>query len=226
MTADPAGSCAASFAIDAVTSADMAPSIASRSAASAPKPGTTVWGASMKPAQKRTGSASALSHDSHDVTPGGLAAAQLDSSTLLPAPADPTTTVRRLRAPAASWSCSADLVTSVVGSVVGRNFDSANRAPCDAPCSVVPWVTTSLPQVLFHSGSPGPLVYLIGTVPLHDCRARPFAGHADEGKRLMNTGGCRVTLGGVMTRAPIARHAGGTLNRQTVRRDPGATTDV
>src|SRR5262245_24511763 len=154
MTADPRGSrCAASFAIDAVVSADMAPSIASRPAASAPKPGATVWWASMKPAQKRTGSASALSHDSHDVTPGGLAAAQLDSSTLLPAPADPTTTVRRLAAPAVSWSCSADLVTSVVGSVVGRNFDSANRAPCDETCSSMPRDSTSLPQVPSHGGA-------------------------------------------------------------------------
>ena len=102
MITDPAGSFAASFAIDAVTSADMTPSIASRSAASAPNHGATIRGASMKPVQKRTGSASASSHDSQDVTPGGLAAAQLDSSTLLPAPADPTTTVRRLPAPAVS----------------------------------------------------------------------------------------------------------------------------
>ena len=102
MIADPAGSLAASLAIDAVTSADMAPFIASNSAASAPKSGSTTRGASMKPTQKRTGSASAVSQDSHDVMPDGLAAAQLDSSTLLPAPADPTTTVRRLSAPAVS----------------------------------------------------------------------------------------------------------------------------
>ncbi len=49
------------------------------------------------------------------------------SSTLLPAPADPTTTVSRLPAPAFSRSSNADLVTSVVCSVVGRNFVSANR---------------------------------------------------------------------------------------------------
>ena len=38
---DPAGSLAASFAIEAVTSADITPSIASSSAASAPNPGAT-----------------------------------------------------------------------------------------------------------------------------------------------------------------------------------------
>jgi hypothetical protein len=45
----------------------------------------------MNPAQKRTGSASASSQDSHDVTPVSRAADQLDKSTLLPAPAEPTT---------------------------------------------------------------------------------------------------------------------------------------
>ena len=131
--ADPAGSFAASFAIDAVTSADMAPSIASRSAASAPNPGSTFLGASTNPAQNRTGLASASSHDSQAVTSGGRAAAQLDSSTLLPAPADPTTTVSRCSAPAVSRRCSADLATSVAGGVGGRNFVSANRAPRESP---------------------------------------------------------------------------------------------
>src|ERR1700730_3162666 len=133
MIADPAGSLAASLAIAAVASADMAPSIASNSAASAPKSGFSTRGASMKPAQNRTGSASALSHDNQEVTPGGLVAAQLDSSTLLPAPADPTTTVRCLPAPRASRLCSTDRGTSVGGSVIGRNFVSANRAPAEKP---------------------------------------------------------------------------------------------
>ena len=127
---DPAGSLAASFAIEAVTSADITPSIASSSAASAPNPGATARGAWMNPAQKRTGSASASSHESQDVTPPGRVAAQLDKSTLLPAPADPTTTVRRWLAPASSCPSSVGLVSSVVGSVVGRNFASANRALC------------------------------------------------------------------------------------------------
>ena len=97
----------------------------------------------MNPAQKRTGSASASSHESQDVTPPSRAAAQLDNSTLLPAPADPTTTVRRLLAPASSRPSSADLVSSVAGSVVGRNFVSANRALCGAPRSVVRGGTTA-----------------------------------------------------------------------------------
>jgi hypothetical protein len=63
-----------------------------------------------------------LSQASQEVTPGGLVAAQLDSSTLLPDPAEPITTVRRRPAPEVSRSCSGDLVTSVLGSVVGRNF--------------------------------------------------------------------------------------------------------
>ena len=79
----------------------------------------------MKPDQKRTGSVSALSQDSQEVTPGHRVAAQFDSSTLLPDPAEPTTTVRRLPAPEVSRSCSRDLVTSVLGSVVGRNFARA-----------------------------------------------------------------------------------------------------
>ena len=44
----------------------------------------------------------------------------------------PTTTVRRLPAPAVSRSCNADLMTSVPGSAVGRNFASANRRQCEA----------------------------------------------------------------------------------------------
>jgi hypothetical protein len=84
----------------------------------------------MNPVQKRTGSTSASSHESQDVTPPSRVAVQLDKSTLLPAPADPTTTVRRWLAPASSRPSSVGLVSSVVGSVVGRNFDSANRALC------------------------------------------------------------------------------------------------
>ena len=98
---------------------------------------STARGAWMKPVQNRTASASAPSHDSQKVTPRGRVAAQLDSSTLLPVPADPTTTVRRWPAPAVSRSCSIDRVTSVAGSVGGRNFVSANRTPCDALRSAV-----------------------------------------------------------------------------------------
>jgi NADPH:quinone reductase-like Zn-dependent oxidoreductase len=96
----------------------------------------------------RTGLASALSQDSQDVTPGGRAAVQLDSSTLLPAPADPTTTVSRCPAPEFSRSCSTGLVTSVAGNVVGRNFASANRAPREAPCSAAASSATPLRQSL------------------------------------------------------------------------------
>jgi hypothetical protein len=113
--------------MDAITSADMPLFMASNPAASAPNPGTPIWIASMNPAQNRTGSASALSQDSHDVTAGDLASTQLDSSTLLPAPADPTTTVSRCPAPAISRSINAGRLTKVVGSVVGRNFARANR---------------------------------------------------------------------------------------------------
>src|SRR5260370_32483482 len=146
MIAEPAGSRVASLAIDAVTSADMPLSIASNSAASAPKSGPTTRGASRNPVQKRTASASAASQDSHAVTPGRLVAAQLDSSTLLPAPADPTRTVRRLPAPSASRVYSTDRETSVRGSVVGRNCVSANRALAEVPLRVVICCVTALPQ--------------------------------------------------------------------------------
>ena len=68
MITDPVGSFVASLAIEAMTSADMCPLMASRSAASAPNPGVTTLIVSMKPAQKRTGSASAWSQDSQGVT--------------------------------------------------------------------------------------------------------------------------------------------------------------
>src|ERR1700753_3071249 len=131
--ADPAGSLAASFAIDAVRSADTSPSSASRSAASAPNLGSITRVASMNPVQNRIGLASASSHESQDVAPGGRAAAQLDSSTLLPAPADPSTTVSRWPAPAVSRSSSAGLATSVTGRLGGVISPSANRAPSPAP---------------------------------------------------------------------------------------------
>ena len=67
----------------------------------------------------------------------GGAAAQPDSSTLLPAPADPATRVSRWPAPAVSRSCRADLVTSVAGSGAGWNFAAANRAPIQALRSIV-----------------------------------------------------------------------------------------
>jgi hypothetical protein len=104
----------------------------------------------MKAAQNRTGLTSAASHDSQDVTPGARAAAQLDSSTLLPTPADPTTTVSRRPAPAPSRSPSADLVTKVVGNVAGRNLASANRAPHKAPCPTAVLSATPLSQS--HAG--------------------------------------------------------------------------
>src|SRR4029077_13643600 len=73
MIAEPAGNSAAALATDAMTSADIPMSVASRTAASAPKPGSMARGASMKAAQNRTGSASARSQDNQDVMPGGLA---------------------------------------------------------------------------------------------------------------------------------------------------------
>src|SRR5689334_21346234 len=134
MITEPQGTLPASLATDAVTSADIFLSIASRSAASAPNPGSIARGASIKQAQNRTGSVSARSQDSHEVTPGGRAAAQSASSTLLPAPADPTTTVSRWPDPAASRSCSTSLEMSVSGSAGGRNFVSANRVLREEPC--------------------------------------------------------------------------------------------
>ena len=104
----------------------------------------------MNAAQKRTGSASASSHESQDVTPPSRVAAQFDNSTLLPAPADPTTTVRCWLAPASSRPSSVGLVSSVVGSVVGRNFASANRALRGMPRSAVersPMASPAVPSI-------------------------------------------------------------------------------
>ena len=98
----------------------------------------------MNPVQNRTGLASASSQDSQEVTWGARVAAQLESSTLLPAPADPTTTVSRWPAPAISRSCSPGLRTSVAGSGGRRNFPSANRAPRPAGTSCA---TTCPPTV-------------------------------------------------------------------------------
>src|SRR6516162_7037188 len=140
--------------MDAVTSADMA-FMASNPAASAPNPGTPTRIDSMNPAQNRTGSASALSQDSHDVTPGDLASAQVDSNTLLPAPADPTTTVSRWPASTINRSTNADRVTKVVGSVVGRNFARANRRMPDARSAIALSVTAWPPRCL-----PEPMAYV------------------------------------------------------------------
>jgi hypothetical protein len=87
----------------------------------------------MNAVQNRTASASALSHDNQDVMPGRRAAAQSASSTLLPAPADPTTVVSRWPAPAVSRSCSADLETSVAGNGGERNFVAANLVRRNEP---------------------------------------------------------------------------------------------
>jgi hypothetical protein len=134
----PSGRPAASLAIEAITSADITPSIAKSSAASVPNPPATARGASMNPAQNRTGSASAPSHDSHAVDPAGRPAAQSASSTLLPAPADPTTTVSRLPAPPDNRPAKPPRATHVDGSPAGRNFATANRTPGEA----LPPVTT------------------------------------------------------------------------------------
>ena len=147
---------AASLAIDAVTSADTTPSIASRSAASAPNQGSRTRAASMNPAQNRTGSASAASHDSQNVSPAGRAAAQADSNTLLPAPADPATRVSRWPAPAVSRSCRADLVTSVLGSGTGRNFATANRAPSEVLRSIVAACAAGRPPGSFPAPTKAP----------------------------------------------------------------------
>src|ERR1700751_4794900 len=66
-----------------------------------------------------------------------LAVAQFESSTLLPAPADPATTVSPWPDPAVSRSISAGLVTKVAGSVAGRNFAKANRRLDDEPRSAI-----------------------------------------------------------------------------------------
>jgi hypothetical protein len=50
-----------------------------------------------------------------------------------PAAAEPTTSVSCLPVPEVNLSCSADLVTSVPGSIGTRTLVSANRAPDEAP---------------------------------------------------------------------------------------------
>ena len=64
-----------------------------------------------------------------------------------PAPADPTTTVSRWPAPAVSRSCSTDRVTSVAGSVVGRNFVSGIRGLGKATRPAVATLATARPRV-------------------------------------------------------------------------------
>src|SRR5437667_10278688 len=83
----------------------------------------------MNPAQNRTGSASAPSQPSHAVDPAGRPAAQSASSTLFPAPADPTTTVSRSPPPPASRPPNPPPDTNVAGNPAARNSATANRAP-------------------------------------------------------------------------------------------------
>jgi hypothetical protein len=135
----------------------------------------------MNPVQNRTGPESPLSHDSQDVTPGDLAAAQLESSTLLPVPAGPTTRVSRLPAPAVSRSSSAGLLTIVVGSVAGRNFASGNCAAREALCLSVAIVALSVttPHLeLFRQkrASPTRSRLCMPGCRLLSCRGSPAAG--------------------------------------------------
>ena len=62
----------------------------------------------------------------------------------------PILTARQaLARPSRQLSCGTDLVTSVAGSVVGRNLASVNRAPGEAPRpAVAPSATTPLRQFL------------------------------------------------------------------------------
>src|SRR5690349_22750237 len=87
----------------------------------------------MNPAQNRTGSASAPSQASHAVDPAGRPAAHAASSTLFPAPADPTTTVSRFPAPADNRPPSTPRGTSVDGKPAGPKITTANRAVSAIP---------------------------------------------------------------------------------------------
>src|SRR6478672_1773641 len=127
----------------------------------------------MNPVQNRTGSASARSHDNQNVLPGGRAAAQSAISTLLPAPAEPTTTVSRWPAPAASRPCNTDRRTSVDGSPAGRNFINANRTPEGASRLLVARVT------VLRSTCPGGTT---GRCPLTACGALRCYSHGAGGQ--------------------------------------------
>src|SRR5437763_3575618 len=95
----------------------------------------------MNPAQNRTGSASAPSQPSHAVDPAGRPAAQSASSTLFPAPADPTTTVSRSPAPPVSRPANTPRDPNVHGNPAARKLATANRAPGTAP----PPITAATP---------------------------------------------------------------------------------
>src|SRR5690242_2501667 len=125
-TAKPSGRRRASLAMAATTSGMTTRLAASRSAAVTPKAGTTTRIDWTNPAQNRRESASDSSHESQEVRLGSLRCAQLDNRTLLPAPAEPTTTVNRSEDPADTRSHSDERGTNVDGRVVGRNLASAN----------------------------------------------------------------------------------------------------
>ena len=106
----------------------------------------------MNPAQNRIGSASALSQDNQEVMPGGRAAAQSASSTVLPAPADPITTVSRWSAPDASRPCSSGLLISVAGSGVARApARSANEMALPARVGLVFFFVDTAPARTFSA---------------------------------------------------------------------------
>src|SRR5690242_11997547 len=169
----------------------------------------------MNPVQNRTGLASASSHDSQDVTPGGRAPAQLDSSTLLPAPADPSTTVRRWPAPAVSRSCSAGLATSVTGRAGGRNFPRANRAPRSAPDRAATSAVTTPPSRQFP---------LIRGLPLPVNRAQGLEG-SDQG-HLGQRDGSRITPGRVRTPSRPLGTLVGLTNQRIRGHSRGVSTDI
>ena len=142
-------SAARSFTIAIATSPSSGSAWESKSVASSPQSGHRRASATVSADQKVAGSASRSSHESQIDASSGRSCSQDPSTTLLPAPGAPTTTVSGTCAPASRASCRRGRGTCRLGSTGGENFVTASSRGVRIPflCSQVTpdWVTADHP---------------------------------------------------------------------------------
>ena len=142
-------SAARSFTIAIATSPSSGSASASKSVASSQRSGHRRASAAVSADQKVAGSASRSSHESQIDASSGRSCSQDPSTTLLPAPGAPTTTVSGTCAPASRAACRRWRGTCQLGSAGGENFVAASSRGVRIPflCSQVTpdWVTADHP---------------------------------------------------------------------------------
>ena len=132
-------SAARSFTIAIATSPSSGSASPSKSVASSQRSGHRRASAAVSADQKVAGSASRSSHESQIDASSGRSCSQDPSTTLLPAPGAPTTTVSGTCAPASRAACRRWRGTCQLGSAGGENFVAARSRGVRIPflCSQV-----------------------------------------------------------------------------------------